>query len=148
MPKIDIDAIAARSGSDYPPPYDAAVGPRRYRSLAKAAGLSDFEANHVTLDAGVWSSQRHWHEGEDELLVMVSGTAALVDDAGETALAAGDCVAFPKNDGNGHHLIGGAGGCSFVVVGVAETTTCHYSDIDLLFEPGADAYVHKDGSPY
>ena len=29
----------------------------------------------------------------------------LVEDGGETLLRAGDCAAFPKGTGNGHHLI-------------------------------------------
>ncbi len=148
MPRIDLDAIEAKSGTDYPPPHDAPVRARRYKPLAGPGGITDFAANLVMLGAGVWSSQRHWHEGEDEFLVMLSGSAMLVDDAGETPLGAGDCVAFPKNDGNGHHLVGGAQGCSFVVVGVSETTPCHYPDVDLLFDPANGAYTHKDGSPY
>ena len=148
MPKIDLDAIPAETGSNYPAPFDAAVLPRTYRSLSRSAGITDFEANLVTLEPGTWSSQRHWHEGEDEFLAILSGTATLVDDNGETPLAAGDCAAFPKNDGNGHHLIAGASGCSFVVVGIAEATPCHYPDIDLLLDPVAGRYAHRDGTPY
>ena len=39
---------------------------RWYRRLAPAGGLTDFGFSHVTLKPGAWSSQRHWHEGEDE----------------------------------------------------------------------------------
>jgi uncharacterized cupin superfamily protein len=148
MPKIDIDAIEPKTGSDYPPPYNLAVQDRQFRSLSKASGIADFEANHVILSPGTWSSQRHWHEGEDEFLVMVSGTATLVDDDGETTLKAGDCATFPKMDGNGHHLIGGPEGCSFVVIGIAERSLCHYPDIDLLYDAATDRQLHKDGTPY
>jgi uncharacterized cupin superfamily protein len=148
MPKIDLDAIPQRSGSDYPPPLDAPVKARLFRSLSKVGGLVDFEANHVELPPGVWSSQRHWHEGEDEFLVMVSGSAMLLDDAGETVLKAGDCAAFPKMDGNGHHLIGGPEGAVFVVIGVKEASLCHYPDADLLYDAVADRQLHKDGTPY
>ena len=141
MPKIDIDVIVPQSGSGYPPPYDLPVRERLFRSLSNASGLSDFEANHVVLPPGIWSSQRHWHEGEDEFLVMVSGT-------GETALKPGDCAAFRKMDGNGHHLIGGPEGCSFVVIGVTESSLCHYPDIDLLYDPVTDRNLHKDETPY
>ena len=34
------------------------------------------------LKPGAWSSQRHWHNGEDEFLVMLSGEAVLVEDDG------------------------------------------------------------------
>jgi len=148
MPRIDLSQVPAESGSGYPAPYDAEAGERLYRQLAPASGITDFAVNHVELPEGAWSSQRHWHEGEDEFLVVLSGRAKLVDDAGETPLAAGDCVAFPKGDGNGHHLIGGAGGCVFVVWGVPETTPCHYPDADLLLYPEDGFYRHKDGTPY
>ncbi|HEY0316277.1 MAG TPA: cupin domain-containing protein [Sphingomonas sp.] len=148
MPKIDIEAIEPKTGSGYPEPYNLAAQKRVFRSLSKAGGVVDFEANHVILPPGAWSSQRHWHEGEDEFLVMTSGTATLVEDAGETLLEAGDCAAFPKMDRNGHHLIGGPEGASFVVIGIAESSPCHYPDIDLLYDAATDRNLHKDGTPY
>jgi uncharacterized cupin superfamily protein len=33
-------------------------------------------------------------------------------------------------------------------MGVAETSLCHYPDIDLLYDAAADRYCHKDGTPY
>jgi uncharacterized cupin superfamily protein len=146
MPRIDLDAIRTVDGSGYPEPFDSCAPGRRIWQLAKPGGITDFEVNRVFLPEGAWSSQRHWHEGEDEFLIMLTGVATLVDDSGETVLGAGDCVAFPKNDGNGHHLIGGPGGCVFVVWGMPEKTPCHYPDIDLDLVDGR--YVHKDGTPY
>ena len=146
MPKIDLDAIRTVDGSGYPAPFDDTAGGRRIWQMAEAGGITDFAVNRVFLPEGAWSSQRHWHEGEDEFLILLTGAATLIDDAGETPLGAGDCVAFPKNDGNGHHLIGGPGGCVFVVWSVPEKTPCHYPDIDLLLKDGR--YVHKDGTPY
>lgn len=148
MPRIDLDAIEPSTGSGYPAPYNLSAQKREARRLSKPAGISDFEVNHVTLPPGAWSAQRHWHEGEDEFLVMVAGNAVLVDDAGETPLVAGDCAAFPKMDRNGHHIIAGESGCTFVVMGVAETSPCHYPDIDLLYDAAGDRYLHKDGTPY
>jgi uncharacterized cupin superfamily protein len=149
MPKIDIDAIPAIGTTGYPPPYDAAVRGRSWKPLNGAGGLTDFVANHVTMKPGAWSAQRHWHEGEDEFLVMVSGEAVLVDDHGHTPLLPGDCVAFPKGDGNGHCLVNESDrDCVFVVMGVAETTDCHYPDIDLHVDGPTQRYTHKDGTPY
>ncbi len=148
MPRIDLDAIEPMTGSGYPEPYNLGDQKRQTRALSRNAGLTDFEANHVILPPGAWSSQRHWHEGEDEFLVMVAGSAMLLDDSGETPLSPGDCVAFPKNDGNGHHVIAGEKGCTFVVIGVAETSLCHYPDADLHYDAAADHYLHKDGTPY
>ncbi len=100
------------------------------------------------LEPGAWSSQRHWHEGEDELLVMLSGGAVLVEDDGETDVGPGDILAWPAGVRNGHHLINRSSEpCSFVCVSAGTNTGGGYSDIDMLFT--ADSrYVHKDGTPY
>lgn len=149
MPKIDLDAIPEITITGYPPPFDRDVRGRTWRPLSPAGGLTDFVANQVTLAPGAWSSQRHWHEGEDEFLVMVSGGAVLVDDHGRTPLGPGDCAAFPKGDGNGHRLVNESDvPCVFVVMGIPEKTDCHYPDIDLHVDGPTQEYTHKDGTPY
>lgn len=148
MPKIDLADIPERNATGYPPPFDAPVAGRWYKRLAPASGLTDFGASHVRLEPGAWSAQRHWHIGEDEFLVMVAGRAVLIDDEGEHSLVPGDCVAFPKNDGNGHHVVNRSDAdCLFVVVGAGTPMGGDYSDIDMRFTAGGD-YVHKDGTPY
>ena len=100
------------------------------------------------LKPGAWSSQRHWHDGEDEFLVMLAGEAVLVEDGGRTLLRAGDCAAWPKGSTNGHHLRNESGAdCAFIVVGGGANTGGGYSDIDMMWTPD-DRYVHKDGTPY
>lgn len=148
MPKIDLDAIEQTDRTGYPAPFDREVQGRWYRRLAPATGLSAFGVSHVVLKPGAWSSQRHWHAGEDEFLVMVSGEAVLVDDHGEHVLRAGDCAAFPMNDRNGHHLRNESDqDCVFVVVGAGENKGGDYSDIDMRFT-AEGGYVRKDGTPY
>lgn len=148
MPKLDLETIAQVNRTSYPPPFDREVVGRWYRRLAPASGLTDFGVSHVVLKPGAWSSQRHWHDGEDEFLVVLDGEAVLVEDEGRTLLRPGDCAAFPKGNGNGHHLRNESGAdCVFVVVGGGSNTGGGYSDIDMLFT--ADSrYVHKDGSDY
>jgi uncharacterized cupin superfamily protein len=148
MPKIDLDRIEQVNRTGYPPPFDKEVAGRWYRRLAQATGLTDFGVSHVTLKPAAWSSQRHWHDGEDEFLVMLSGEAVLVEDDGRTTLSAGDCAAWPKGSTNGHHLCNESSeDCSFIVIGGVTNTGGGYSDIDMLFT--ADGrYVHKDGRPY
>lgn len=148
MPKLNLDSIEQVNRTGYPVPFDMDVKGRWYRRLSPAAGLTDFGVSHVTLKPGAWSSQRHWHNGEDEFAVLISGEAVLVDDNGLTVLRAGDCAAFPKGDANGHHLRNeSASDCVFVVVGGGENTGGGYSDIDMMFTADS-AYVHKDGTPY
>jgi len=148
MPKLDLDSIEQVNRTGYPPPFDEAVAGRWYRRLGPAGGITTFGVSQVVLKPGAWSSQRHWHVGEDEFLVIVSGEAVLVDDEGEHVMRAGDCAAFPKNDGNGHHLQNRNGAdCMFMVVGAGEQAGGDYPDIDMRFTPEG-TYVHKDGTPY
>ena len=149
MPKLDLDAIEQINRTGYPPPYAAPMAKRYYRRLAPAAGLEDFGASHVVLAPGGISSQRHWHEGEDELVVMIEGEAVLIEDEGETVMRAGDIAAFPKGVPNGHHLVNrSARPCVFVAIGKAAASDCHYPDIDLHLDGASGAFVRKDGTPY
>jgi uncharacterized cupin superfamily protein len=148
MPKLDLESIPQLNLTGYPPPFDQEVQGRWYRRLALASGLTDFGVSHVVLKPGAWSSQRHWHDGEDEFLVMLSGEAVLVEDDGRTLLRPGDCAAWPKGSTNGHHLRNETDAdCVFVVVGGGERTGGGYSDIDMLFT-AEGTYTRKDGTPY
>ena len=148
MPKIDLDSIEPSDRTGYPPPFDQEVQGRWQRPLAQPAGITEFGVRHVTLKPGAWSSQRHWHENEDEFLVMLSGEAVLVEDDGRTVLHAGDCVGWRKGTKNGHHLRNESDSdCVFVVVGGGECTGGGYSDIDMMFTADGK-YIHKDGTPY
>ncbi len=97
MPKLDLTAIEQTNRTGYPEPFAAAMAGRHYRRLGVAGGLTDFGVSHVTLKPGGISSQRHWHAGEDEFVVLISGEAVLIEDEGETPMRAGDCAAFPKS---------------------------------------------------
>ena len=149
MPKIDLEAVDQTNRTGYPPPFAAAVAGRWYRRLAPAAGLTAMGASHVVLKPGAWSSQRHWHEGVDELLVMLSGEAVLVEDDSETVLRAGDVAAWPKGTPNGHCLQNRSDAdCCFVAIsaGDEENDRGDYPDIDMRFEP--DGFTRKDGTRY
>ncbi len=149
MPKLDLDAIEVTSRTGYPPPYDAPMAKRHYRRIAPVAGLEDFGVSHVMLDPGGISSQRHWHEGEDEIVVMLEGEAVLIEDGGETLMRPGDIAVFPKGVPNGHQLVNRAERpCVFVAVGRPSDTDCHYPDIDLHLDGRKQAYVRKDGSAF
>ena len=138
MPKLDLESIEQTNRTGYPEPFDRPVAGRWYRRLAPAGGLTQFGVSQVTLKPGAWSSQRHWHDAEDEFLVMISG---------EAILRAGDCAAFPAGIENGHHLRNDSDSeCVFVVVGSNAGGEGGYSDIDMRFTADGK-YVHKDGTP-
>jgi uncharacterized cupin superfamily protein len=148
VPKIDLDSLEQVSRTGYPSPFDRDVAGRWCRRLASASGLTDFGVSHVVLKPGAWSSQRHWHNGEDEFLVMLEGEAVLVEDDGRTLLKPGDCVAWPKGNTNGHHLRNESDrDCVFVVVSGGTNTGGGYSDIDMMWTAD-DGFCHKDGTPY
>lgn len=148
MPKLDLDSIPQTNRTGYPPPFDEPVQGRWYRRLAPASGLTAMGVSHVVLKPGAWSSQRHWHDGEDEFVVMLTGEAVLIDDAGETPVKAGDCISFPMGvENGGHHLVNRSDAeCSFIAVGAGTRGSGGYSDIDMLFRE--DGYFRKDGTPY
>lgn len=149
MPKIDLEAIPQSNRTGYPAPWDEDVRGRWYRRLAPAAGLTVMGASHVVLKPGAWSSQRHWHAEEDELVVILSGEAVLVEDAGETVLRAGDVAAWPRGARDGHTLQNrGQADCVMIAVsaGDSEKDWGEYPDIDLRFE--GRSYFRKDGTPY
>ena len=150
MPKVDVAAVPARKGSGYPPPFDAPCAERTRRRLGQAGGLRDFGVNLMTLPPGGWSSQRHWHSHEDEYVHVLEGELTLIEDGGETVLRAGDCAAFPKATGNGHHMINrSAATAVYLEVGsrdLGDLTTC--SDIDMMSSNADGRFTHKDGAPY
>ncbi len=149
MPKLDLNSIEQTNRTGYPEPYASAMAGRLYRRLAPAAGLIDFGASHVVLRPGGISSQRHWHEGEDELVVVLEGEAVLIEDEGETLMRAGDIAAFPKGVPNGHHLVNRSErDCIFVAIGRVAATDCHYPDIDLHLDGATLRFTRKDGSDH
>ncbi|MBI1340155.1 cupin domain-containing protein [bacterium] len=152
MPKIDRASAPVRSGSRYPSPFDECVKSRSWSPVGDHAGLSQFGANLVTIPPGGWSSQRHWHTHEDELVMMIEGELVLVTDAGEQAMRPGDIAAFKAGVEDGHHLINKSGApATFLVVGGRdERDACHYPDIDM-HAPGGEQpapFTRKDGTPF
>jgi uncharacterized cupin superfamily protein len=148
MPKIDLEAIVQNNITGYPPPFDAQVQERWKRRLAPVAGLTQIGATHVVLKPGAWSSQRHWHAGEDELVIMLRGEAVLIEDEGRTILRAGDSCAWAMGVDNGHPLVNDSDSdCCFVAVSGGPREGGGYSDIDMIFTAD-DRYLHKDGRDY
>ena len=147
MPKIDLAAIQQSNKTGYPAPHAAAVHGRWVRKLGHDSGLDDFGIRHVVLNPGAASAQRHWQEDDDEVVVMLSGHAVLIEDEGRAPMQAGDMAAFPKGEPNGHHLVNESDGdCEFLAFGRVPKGDAHYPDIDLRWSMGA--YQRKDGSAF
>lgn len=154
MPVIDIKAITPKTGSTYPAPFDAPCVNRSNLKLGDAGGLTQFGANMVTLLPGAWSSQRHYHTAEDELVYIISGHPTLVDDNGRQVLNPGDCTAHPAGDANAHHMINETQtDVVYLVIGsrTPEIDSGVYPDIDLSIPANGTpnrVYRNKKGDAY
>lgn len=149
MPKIDIDAAPTAHGTGYPEEHAGPCKPRRRWRLGDAAGLTQFGVNLLRLPAGAWSSQRHWHAGEDEFVWVLSGEVVLVENEGETLLRPGDCAGWKAGVANGHKLENrSAEEAVLLEVGTRAPggDRGHYPDIDMVFGP--EGFLHRDGAPY
>jgi uncharacterized cupin superfamily protein len=150
MPKLNLNEIPEHRGTNYPPPFDQVVGQRIRQRLGDAGGLTQFGVNLLQLPPGAWSAQRHWHSHEDEFVYVVSGEVVLVTEAGEQLLRAGDCATFPANAPNGHHMVNKSGSTA-VCLEVGSRSSADrvvYPDIDMLYDPEAENYTQRDGTPY
>ena len=151
MPKINIATSRAGNGSRYPSPYDEPCRDRQWQVLGEAADLTQFGVNLVRLKPGVWSSQRHWHEHEDEFVWVLEGKVVLVTDTGRETLQPGDCAGFKAGVRDGHHFINeNETDTMLLVVGSRDDRDQgEYSDIDMRFRPGRysgdGGYETKDG---
>ena len=149
MPKIDIAKIPDDSSTAYPAPFRKAVAGRVRQRLGNAAGLTQFGVNLARLRPGAASSQRHWHEAEDEFVYVLEGELVLVTDAGEEIMRAGDGAGFKAGDRDGHHLQNRSDKpARFLVVGSRhEEDWGEYPDVDMKFLPGRGGYTRKTGEP-
>lgn len=104
MLKARFDPERATQGAGYPVPHDAPCRGRKTWPLTRQYQLTQFGLNRVEVAPGSWSTQRHWHKVNDEVVIVVSGELVLVTDEGEELLGPGDCVAFKAGVNNPHHL--------------------------------------------
>jgi uncharacterized cupin superfamily protein len=112
-------------------------------SLGEAGSLTQFGAFVETLMPGAHSSELHWHETEDEFVLVLSGEVVLVegDKAGliETVLVEGDAAVFKAGVPVGHCLQNRSNApASCLVVGTRTTT-------DRWHYPLKDEHVTRDG---
>lgn len=153
MRKIDLEKAPTGEGTRYPPPHNEPCKDRRWLRVGDAADLTQFGVSIVTLDPGVWSSQRHWHSHEDEFVYVIDGELVLLTDAGEEIMRAGDCAGFKAGVQDGHCLQNRSNApARFLVVGSRDDRDHgEYSDIDMKFLPGRysgnGGYTRKNGEP-
>lgn len=152
MPIINIAACTLVKGSKYPSPYDEPCRHKQSQALVQAPDLTQFGVNLVRVAPGAWSSQRHWHEHEDEFVWVLEGEIILITDAGRETLHAGDCAGFKAGVKDGHHFINESAVDALLLVVGSRDDRDHgeYSDIDMRFLAGRYSatggyYETKDG---
>ncbi len=141
-----------RTGSRYPAPFNELCLNRTKHILGDQFSLGQFGVNYVVLEPGAWSSQRHWHEKEEEFIFVLEGEITLTDDAGDHLLAPGMCAGFQANNGNGHCLKNLSNKpAKYLEVGSRlPNEKAIYSDIDMMVENSTGKFVYrkKDGTAY
>lgn len=113
---------------------NAELGPFSARRLSDAGGLTQFGAVLETLPPGSRSSHKHWHEQEDEFILLLSGTVTLHEGDTIAEMHPGDAATFKAGAALGHCLENrSTQDCTYLVVGTrAPNDVVHYTDKDLL----------------
>lgn len=115
-----------------------------------AGGLTQFGAYVQTLQPGALTSDRHWHEEEDEFLYVVSGEATVIEDDGAHTLGPGDAACWPAGVANAHTVVNRSDApCTFLVFGTRMARdVVHYpeSGQTLRDEDGAWRLERDDGT--
>ncbi len=127
------------------------LGPYRHSVLGDAGGLSQFGVHLEELPPGSRSSFRHWHETEDEMILLLSGEVILCEDT-ETLLRAGEAACWPAGRAIGHQLANRAATPAvYLTIGTRHAAdVIHYPDHDLITHKQGTGrrYLHRDGTPY
>lgn len=151
MGKLNPAEAPVKTGSIYPEPFASQMAGRSSQRLGDLGKLTQFGANLVTLEPGAKSSLRHWHENEDEFVMIAQGTCTLIDNDGEHTMTVGDYAAFPAGSDNAHHFVNDTDApARFLVVGTRSLfETAHYPDNDMkvTLENGKATFTKPSGDP-
>jgi uncharacterized cupin superfamily protein len=152
MPKIDIASIKTEIGTGYPAPYHLPVAGRARKRLGNAAGLDQFGVNLTRVPPGEQSSQRHWHQSEDEFVYVLEGELVLLENDGETVLKAGDAAGWKAGTDNGHCLVNRSQrDALYLEIGTRKVhDRVDYPDIDMLNikDEKGPRFTHRSGELY
>ena len=134
------------------PPADQGTEERTERlQYSDAGGLTQFGAYVETLQPGSRSSDRHWHEEEDELLYVLSGEATVIEEDGPHTLRPGDAACWPAGKANAHQVVNRSGEpCTYLIFGSGAVPDVVHSpgrgEILRAFEDGTWRIERADGT--
>ena len=94
--------------------------------------------------------KNHWHQNEDEFVIVLSGEVVLVEGETETPLKAGECAGFKAGEPTGHHILNKSSDVAilFEIGTRCDNEVCHYTGLDFTYRKvkGVVTFVNKDGS--
>lgn len=133
-----------------PPDGEAGEQVQRLR-YSDAGGLTQFGAYAETLQPGARSSDRHWHEEEDEFLYVLSGEATVIEDDGAHTLRPGDAACWKAGAANAHQVVNRSDApCTYLIFGTRMARdVVHYPEAGkVLYDEDGTWRLHRadDGS--
>lgn len=150
MPRLQALTFVEETAA-FHPVLDVHLAAYGHRVLGDLGGLTLFGMHLERLPPKAMSSVRHWHETEDEVILMLSGEVILHEDDGETRLGAGDVAARTAGRANGHCLENRSGADAiYLTVGTRNCSeTVHYPDHDRICHKDGRArhWTRRDGTP-
>ena len=84
MPKVKESDIVPQKRDRYPGNHKKVTAGYERLAVGDAVGLSQFGVNKVTVKPGAATALNHWHENEDEFVIVLSGEVVLVEGDTET----------------------------------------------------------------
>ena len=117
-------------------------GARDELLYSDAGNLTQYGAHLVTLQPGSRSSNRHWHEQEDEFLFVVSGELTVYENVGAHVLHPADSACWPAGEPNAHFVKNESDSeASYLIIGTKLThDICHYPDLGQTLHTEGDTW--------
>lgn len=149
MPVFTKDTVKTEQsdGENHP------CGAFRAMLFSDSGGLTQFGAFEEILPPGSWSSIKHWHAVEDEMVYVLRGQVTLHEGDATTVLGPGDVATFKAGDPVGHCLENRSDAeVSYLVIGTrspADVVTCPDHDRVLHFDRAAETrrWTDHSGAP-
>lgn len=117
--------------------------------LGDAGGLGQFGVHLECLNPGGKSSFHHWHEAEDEMVLILSGQPTLIEDIA-VQMQPGDAACWPAGTAVGHHLENRSDAPAvYLTIGTRfANDVIHYPNHDLITHKAGPhrRYFRRDGS--
>lgn len=128
-------------------------GPCEALLFSDSGGLTQFGAFVEILPPGSWSSIKHWHAEEDEMVYMLEGEVVVHEGTTASVLAPGDAATFRAGDPVGHCIENaGTREARYLVIGTwASRDRVTYPDNDRILDferdPVRRVWTDLNGNP-